>query len=164
MAYQDKITSSIFGRRLGLQAMTTNQTGSGQSGRTAEFIVGAEDIRTPTSTSQTTATYIPAYGVTLLSSANTAATGAVVRLDPPIPGVRKSIIIASTQASQASTIQWLITASTGGAETFQSSWSSSFTVLSSSSPMVIRLEGISTSMWALMNSSASFGSAATTST
>ena len=164
MAWTDKITTTLFGRRLGLQTMTTSQTGSGQTGRTAEFIVGPDAIRWGTSTSQTTATYMPAHGVSVLSSATTPSTAAVIRLDPPIPGVDKTVVILSTAAGVASTIDWIITASTGGAETFVSTWSSSFTVLRTTNPVVIRLRGLSTGMWGLANSSASFSQAATTTT
>ena len=84
--------------------------------------------------------------------------------NPPIPGVDKTIVILSTAAGVASTIDWIITASTGGAETFVSTWSSSFTVLRTTNPVVVRLRGLSTGMWGLANSSASFSQAATTTT
>ena len=162
MAWASQLMTSIFGRRLGLQPYTTNVSGA-QAGRVPDFIVGPEDIRKETSTSETTAAYLKAYGVSLLSSAQTAASGAVMRLDPPIPGVSKQIVIKSTSTA-ASTITWLITASTGGAETFVSTWGTSFTVLSSSTPVVINLMGVTTGLWSLSNSSGSFGSAATTTT
>lgn len=165
MAYNDKVSPSIFGRRFGLQTLSTNQSGA-QVGPAPDFLVGPEDLRIATSTAETTASYMKAYGVTLLTSAQTAATGAVMRLDPPIPGVRKQIQILSTATGVASTIAWYITAGdgTGGAVFRGSTWSSSFTVLSSSTPVLINLMGVTTAIWALTNTSASFGGAATTST
>ena len=164
MAYKTNITTSVFGNRLGLQAMSSAQTGTGQSGRKAEFLVGADDFRVEVTTGQTTATYMPAHGVSILSSGVTPSTAAVIRLDPPIPGVDKTIIILSPAAGVASTIDWIITASTGGGEVFRSSWSSSFTVLRTTDPVLIRLRGLTTGMWGLANSSASFSQAATTTT
>ena len=98
-----------------------------------------------------------------ISSANTAASGAIMKLDAPIPGVEKTIVILSTGTGVASTIAWVIRASDAGAS-FQSSWSSSFTTLTSSVPMCIKLIGLTTAMWGILspNTSGSFVTAATT--
>ena len=163
MAWQSGMLTSIFGRRVGLQPVSTNAMGASVGG--ADLVVGPEDIRMGVSTAETTATAIKAYGVTLLTSAQSAATGAVVRLDPPIPGVRKVISIQSTATAVASTVGWIITSSTGGGAPFVgSTWSSSFTVLASTTPVVINLLGATTGMWLMFNSSGQFSGAATTTT
>ena len=163
MAWNSNILTNLFGRRVGLQPVSTNAMGASVGG--ADLLAGPEDIRMGVSTAETTAAAIKAYGITLLTSAQTAATGAVVRLDPPIPGVRKTISIQSTATAVASTIQWIITSSTGGGAPFiGSTWSSSFTVLASSTPVLIQLMGGTTGQWLMFNSSGQFGGAATTTT
>lgn len=163
MPYGTGIITSIFGRRLGLQSMSSAQSGTQKAGTKCEFLVGPDAFRLQSSTADTTATGLRAYGVSVLSSAQTAASGAIMVLDAPIPGVEKIISIQSTAAGVASTIAWVIRASDSGAN-FQSSWSSSFTTLTSSVAMNMRLVGLTTAMWALVSpqTSAAFVTAATT--
>lgn len=164
MAWANNILTSIFGRRLGLIPGTTNVIGA-NTGPTVDFLAGPEDIKMGVSTAETTAAYMKAYGVTLLTSAQTAASGAVMRLDPPIPGVRKTISIQSTASGVASTIVWWITSSTGGGAPFVgSTWSSSFTVLATSGSANIQLLGVTTGQWLIFNTSGQFLSAAATTT
>lgn len=163
MAYGSNILTSIFGRRLGLQAMTTAQTGTGQAGRVPEFIVGAEDVRKDV-TSETTGTYLKAWGVSVLSTANiTGGTTGVFRLDPPIPGIEKTIVWASTGAP-ATSVKTFVTGSTGGAETFQSTAGSTFTVIASSVGAVLSLMGVTTASWAVLQGTTGSGFTLTTST
>lgn len=163
MAYGSNIITSLFGRRLGLQAMSTTQTGTGQAGRVPEFIVGAEDIRKDV-TSDTTGTYLKAYGVSYLSTTNiTGGTTGVFRLDPPIPGVEKTIVWGSTGAA-ATSVKTFVTASTGGAEVFQSTAGSTFTVIASSVGSVLCLMGVTTGIWAVLQGTTGAGFTLTTST
>lgn len=164
MAYGEKINTSLYGRRFGLQAMSSAVSGTGQSGRTMEFMVGPDAFRSEYTTADTTATYLKPFGVSVISSANSASTNPVYRLDPPIPGVNKTIVFLSTAATVASTVDIMLTFSTGGGEVLRSSWSSSFTVLRSTTPFVLNLFGLTTAMWGTQNSSATFVGAATTST
>lgn len=161
MAYGTGIITSLFGRRVGLQSVSSGQSNTQTAGRKMEFMVGPDDFRVATSTAETTASSLAPFGVSMLSSANTGASGAVMKLDAPIPGVEKTIVVVSTAATVASTIAWVIRASDAGAN-FQSSWSSSFTTLTTSSPCVIKLIGVTTASWGLMNSSAIFSAASTT--
>jgi len=158
MAWSDKITTSLFGRRIGLQRLS-----SAQDARKSEVLVGPDAFRSYATTADTTSNYLAPYGVSVLSSANSASTNPVYRLDAPIPGVGKTITIVSTATGVASTCDFIVTMSTG-AVAIQSTWSTSFTVLRSTNPVVINLMGITTALWALTNSSASFSGAATTST
>lgn len=164
MAWAQFLNTSLFGRRFGLENLSTNRSGTGLAGRRPDFIVGPEDIRKDVTT-ETTGTYLKAYGVSLLTTSSLTASTHVFRLDPPIPGVEKTIVIQSTAATVATTVVFKITLSTGGAEVINgSTWSSSFTVLSSSSPVCVKLVGVTTAVWATNATSGAFGSAATTST
>jgi len=92
MAYGNKVTTSLHGRRVGLQQMSTAQTG----GAKVEMLVGPDDFRVGTNTAESTATNIAAHGFTG-DLGTSAASSAVYTLDPPIPGVRK--VLASSTAN-----------------------------------------------------------------
>lgn len=163
MAYGNSILTTLFGRRLGLQSITTAQSGTGQAGRVPEFLVGAEDIRKEV-VSDTTGTQLKAWGLSALSTANiTGGTTGVFRLDPPIPGVEKTIVWQSTSAA-ATSVKTFVTASTGGAEVFQSTAGSSFTVIASSVGAVLRLMGVTTAIWAVIAGSTGSGFTLSTTT
>ena len=89
MAYGDRILTSIFGRRLGLQRLTSSETGGSRGAH--EFLVGAEDMRVEVTTAETTATNLKPFGYHVLPGTS-AASSAVYTLDPPIPGVRVSVM------------------------------------------------------------------------
>ena len=91
MAYGNKITTSKHGRRLGLQGMSTAETGGGKY----EFLVGPDDFRVGTNTAETTGTNLSAVGFSG-NLGTSAASSAVYTLDPPIPGTRK-VIASSTE-------------------------------------------------------------------
>ena len=59
-AYNSSILTSVYGRRLGLQAMSSGQSGSPGN---AEFLVGPDDQRVAVSTAETTDVQMKAYGV-----------------------------------------------------------------------------------------------------
>lgn len=89
MAFKDKYTTSVHGRRLGLQAMSTPETGSNH-GR-LDFVVGPEEIRVDVTTDESTGTNLKPFGVSVLPGTS-AASSCVYTIDPPIPGVRKYIV------------------------------------------------------------------------
>lgn len=93
--YGNKITTSIHGRRLGLQTMSTGETGGSRG--PVEFLVGPEDIRKGVTTGESTGTNLPAWGVSSVFGTSVASTP-VYTLDPPIPGVLKTIRFASTDS------------------------------------------------------------------
>lgn len=142
MAWKDKITTTIMGSRLGLQAMSTVQTGSRSP---AEFLVGAEAVRVLNSTAETTASNLLPYGQSVLT---TAASSGVYTLDPPIPGVTKTLVFSSSGTASSP-----IYVKTANSETFASSVMSSGTVISSSAGAIatLVLTGISTAVWAVVN-------------
>jgi hypothetical protein len=163
MSWASKITTSLFGSRLGLQTLTTNVTGTGQAGRTYDVLVGAEAVRSDASTADSTATYLKPYGVSLLTTGLSADTTAIFRLDPPIPGVEKTIVWGSTTVGTMGS-KITVTNSTGGGAGLQTSAGSSFTCASSSAGAVLRLVGVTTALWAVVNGSTASGFTFTTST
>jgi hypothetical protein len=140
MSWANRITTSLFGNRFGLQSMTTNISGTGRSGPQPDFLAGPEDLRLGVTTSESTATNLAAYGMSYLTSA---ATSGVYTLDPPIPGVRKSIIFGTTAAT--------IYVKTANSETFMSSLGTSMTVAKSTQNIfgALHLVGLTTSQWAV---------------
>ena len=137
MAYRDKVLTSIFGRRLGLQQMTTAQTG----GRlTAEFLVGPESLRVGVTTAETTSTNVAAYGVSVLPGTS-AGSSAVYTLEPPIPGVRKFIVGGDANGP--------VYLKTVNSEVIVSTVGSSFTTVKISSiGGSFELIGVTTARWA----------------
>jgi len=141
MAFQNFITTSLFGRRLGLQTHTTPQSG----GRVAfESLVGAETVRQSVTTAESTGTNLTAYGVSFVPGTS-AASSAVYTLDPPVPGVQKFINFNNTS-------QGPIYVKTANNETFNSTQGSTFTVLKSTNNQIgcIHLIGLTTATWGLM--------------
>jgi hypothetical protein len=156
MPYNSNIVTSLHGRRIGLQSMSSGQTGAGLAGRKAEFLVGPDGMRHGVTTAETTGTTVPAYGVSFLNGTS-AASSSVYVLDPPIPGVLKTVVFSS-----ANTPQYLRTAN---AETFRTSADSTVaTVISSTlTGAVVQLIGLTTGMWGLLtNGTTVISRAATT--
>lgn len=94
--WASKITTSLRGRRMGLQIMTTGESGGAATRGSREFLVGPEAFRQPVSTANTTDVNVPAYGVQVLP-------GGVFTIDPPIPGVQVTIVGSSDTASYLKT-------------------------------------------------------------
>ena len=130
--------TSIHGRRMGLQSFTTAQSGGSRG--MAEFIVGPEALRYPTTTNQTTAQNVKAWGVTMLPGTSVGSS-AVYVIDPPIPGVRSTI--------QFSTLNGPIHLRTVGGEVFQTTNPSTAatTLNCSSNGGVVDLIGLTTAMY-----------------
>ncbi len=136
MAWSNNIITTIFGRRLGLQPMSSSVSGSGTAGRVAEFLVGADGLRVAVTTAETTAVNLAAHGVSWLG----AVSSGVFTLDPPIPGVHKYIMGSSN-----------FYVKTANSETIASSFGSTMTVigatLGSSATPAIHLMGVTTGQW-----------------
>ena len=145
MAYNAKITTSKHGRRLGLQAMSSAEYG-GSYGR-QEFLVGPESLRETVSTADTTSTNVRAFGITALSGTSVASTP-VYTLDPPIPGVEKVVHFLSTNSA-------LYLKTANGEYIYGSSLGSSATCIISSGGGSVKLVGVSTAIWAVLNVSSS---------
>lgn len=163
MAWISKITTSIFGTRLGLSQVSSSVSGTAVAGRVSEFIVGAEDVRKESSTADTTATALKPWGNSLLTTGLSADATAIFRLDPPIPGVEKTIVWGSTTIGTMSS-KIFVTNSTGGGAGFQTSGGSSFTCVASSAGAVLKLVGVTTGLWGVVNGTTAAGFAYTTTT
>ena len=150
MAFGNNITTSLFGRRFGLQAMSSAQTG----GSADEFLVGPDALRSGVTTAETTATNLEAHGISGVG----AASSGVYTLSPPIPGMTKQLAFTST----ANTAY----VKTANGETFLSSQGTTFSVIKSTQLVagVLNLVGITTGVWGVQAglSTATFALSTTT--
>lgn len=154
MAYFNKYVTSLYGRRVALQRLTTAIFGISKA---AEVIVGPEAVRMGTSTADSTSSNLTAYGVSVLA-ASSVGSSQVYTLDPPIPGVEKTIVFSST----VGVAQYLKGAN---GEFFKSSQGSTMTVLASTAAAysAVRLVPDSTGGWAVLGSlSSAYVKASTT--
>ena len=140
MAFNSGYITSLFGRRIGLQTLSSSQSG-GTRTPPPEFIVGPEDIRKAVTTNESTSTNLSPAGISFLTTANSSG---VYTLDPPIPGVEKTLVFATTGTNP------IYVKTSAGTETFYTTRGTSFSVLCSSqgSGATVRLVGVSTSVWA----------------
>jgi len=95
MPYGNNILTSIYGRRLGLQAFSTAQSGAAVN---AEFLVGPDGLRLGLTTNESTGTAMNPAGVSVLVGTSVASTP-VFTLAPPIPGVKKVVVFGSTDSA-----------------------------------------------------------------
>lgn len=136
MAYN--VDTSIHGRRLGLQKLSSNASGSNHG--TREFLVGPDAYRENVTTSNSTATNVRAWGVQYLPSSSVGSSQ-VYSLDPPIPGITVTVV-----NSTKGTIY--LRASTDASITVWSTQESSACVIKASSHGgIYQLVGISTARW-----------------
>jgi hypothetical protein len=136
--FNDKLFTSVFGRRLGLQNLSTANTG----GRLpVDLLVGAEQVRRGVTTAESTGTNALAHGVSFFPGTS-AASSAVYTLDPPIPGVEKQLIFNSTT-------QGPIYVKTANGETIISTQGTTFSVIKSTGNQVgmLTLMGLTTAIW-----------------
>ena len=145
MPYGDKIRTSIHGRRLGLQQLSSAETGGSKGPR--EYLVGPESFRAGVTTAETTSVNVAAYGVSALANTS-AASSAVYTIDPPVPGVEKVVHMSSGV--------YLNT----GAAIYSSAGTTQATVVSSNAG-VARLTGFTTGIW-LLHSANTVSAAAST--
>ena len=156
MAFRDKIVTSLFGRRFGLQVHTTPESG-GSKGN-IDYLVGPEAIRSGVTTAESTGTNAAAYGISFFPGTS-AASSAVYTLDPPVPGVEKTLVFNSTT-------QGPIYVKTANGETILSTQGTTFSVIKSTNNTVaaIKLYGLTTAIWGMAPglSTASFALSTTT--
>lgn len=156
MAFNNNITTSIgwAGRRLGLQRMSTGQTGSANGFR--EYLVGPDGLRMETTTADSTGANLKPDGFSWLQGTSVGSSSVYV-LDPPIVGVGKRIAFAPANGPT-----YLKTAN---AETLVSSLGSSFTTVKGASlGGVLELQPLTTAQWAIVGfvSTGSFSLTTTT--
>lgn len=137
MAYSNNITTSLYGRRAGLQIMSTAQSGGSKGAR--EYLVGPEDIRRGVTTAESTGSNVAADGISYLPGSSAASSG-VYTIDPPIPGVRKTIVGGVSNGP--------VYLKTNGSETILTTLGSTFTTVKvSSQGGSFDLIGLTTAIW-----------------
>ena len=98
LQFKDGYITSVFGRRIALQTLTSGESGSTTytPGLSAppEFLIGPDGVRMEVTTDDTTSTKLKAWGISVLATADT--TKSVYILDPPIAGVRKIVHFGSS--------------------------------------------------------------------
>lgn len=135
MAFANKIRTSLYGRDLGIQSLTTPESGSGNG--VMRFLVGAvEAWRQAVAVGGSTATNMKPAGVELTNTGSSA----VQVLDPPVPGVEKTIVSSGGSTSFVRTLN---------SETLESSRGSSFTVMRFTQGGIVRLVGLTTARWGI---------------
>ena len=154
MSNESSIITSVYGRRIGLQQMSSAQTGS-VAGRKSEFLVGPDEHKIGVTTNESTATNLKPHGVSFINGTS-AASSSVYVIDPPIPGVRKTVVFSS-----ANTPIYLRTAN---GETFRTSADTTIaTVISSTlTGAVVELIGLTTAIYGLLTNGTSVISRAAT--
>jgi hypothetical protein len=152
MAWNSNIINSLFGRRFGLMFLSTDIHGISKVG---EVLVGPEALRFYHSTAETTAANIVPYGHSYLSSA---ASSGVYTLDPPIPGVEKTLTFGTSGAT--------IYVKSANSETFVTTQGTSQTVMKSTQnvPFTVRLVPASSAQWMVLGAGSSAIVAMTTTT
>lgn len=146
MPYNNSILTSIYGRRLGLQPLSTGQSG-GTKGP-LEFLAGPDEIRLGVTTSETTSTPLDASGVSYLVGTSAASTP-VYSISPPIPGVRKTVFFGSTDSAL------YLKNSSGCSFAGTSLGNTGATVIRSSGGGSVSLVGVSTALYAVLAVSSS---------
>lgn len=140
MAFGSQILTSIYGRRLGLQTMSSAQTGGSKGAK--DYLVGPAEFRAAVTTAETTSANVESHGTSYLPGTS-AASSAVYTLDPPIPGVSKRVLFDSSNGP--------IYLKTANSETFLTTVGSTHTTIKASSfGGSISLIGITTAIWGLM--------------
>jgi hypothetical protein len=145
MAFNSGIVTSIFGRRLGLQTLSSSQSG-GTRTPAPEYLVGPDSFRQSVTTGETTSSNLYPSGVSYLT---TAQSSGVYTIDPPVPGVEKTLIFATTGTNPI-----YLRTSTDASITIATSQGTTMCVISSSQAefTAIKLIGATTASWVAANS------------
>jgi hypothetical protein len=150
MAFSDRIHESIRGRNLGFEFISSARHGSTQGGR---MLAGPDAYRQLNTTAESTGTNLRAFGVSVLVDSS-AGSSQVWTLDPPIPGVEKTVVFSSTantqylRVSTGATIT-IITATQGTTKCVVSS--------TATAAQTLQLVGVTTAVWAAVPSAISSG-------
>jgi len=137
MAFSDKITTSLFGRRLGLQNMSTVQTGGSYGAQ--DYLVGPADFRVGVTTAETTSANLKSHGNSALI-ASSVGSSQVYTLDPPVPGVSKTIYNSTNATAYVKTKNSEVILSTVG--------STQTVIALPAAGVMITLTGLTTALWA----------------
>ena len=134
MSFESLIRESIWGRRFGLSRLSSAVDGSTRSGK--DWLAGPEGTRVNVSTAETTSVELHPFG---LSNLSTVSSG-VHTLNPPIPGIQKTIVCTGGATEYVKT---------RNSETLESSAGSTFTTMKWVGYGVAHLVGLTTARWLL---------------
>ena len=138
--------TSIYGKRLGLQLLSSGQTGGSKGFQ--EYLVGPDGFRDPSTTSESTGTPINPSGLSFIVGTSVASTP-VFTLAPPVVGVKKRLFFNSTDSAL------YVKMSSGVAIAGTSLGNTGATVIRSSGGGYVELEGVTTALYAALNVSSS---------
>lgn len=138
MPYGSQILTSIYGRRLGLQGLSTGQSGGSKA---IELLVGPDDFRQGVTTNESTGTAMAPSGISYLVGTSVASTP-VFQLSPPIPGVPKKIFFGSTDSAL------YVKAASGCSFAGTSLGNTGATAIRSSGGGYVELMGVTTAIYA----------------
>ena len=155
MAFETRINESIRGRNLGFEQISSGMHGSTQGGR---VLVGPETLRNAATTADTTAKNLRAFGYSVLT---TAQSSGVYIIDPPMPGVQKSITFHTTAGSASP-----IYLKTANGETIGTTQGTTMSILVSSQTgyYCLTMVALTTAAWAVVGTLSSAHIRACTST
>ena len=149
MSFEDKIRESIWGRRLGIQHLSTVESGGSRGGK--DYLVGPEAVRAAVTTTESTSVNIHPFGVSQLSTESSG----VHEIDPPVPGVSKVIVNSSDSTS------FLYA---GSGQNFALASGSSYTHIRFINRTAVQLMGVTTALWAVVGAPTTGGFTVSTST
>lgn len=144
MSFEARMNTSIHGRELGLQRMSSGEMGSTHPSR---FLVGPEGIRQNVSSAETTSVILRPFGVSNLSTVSSG----VHTLAPPIPGIHKTVVCTGGATEYVKS---------ANAETFESSRGSTFTTLKFNAYGIAEMVGFTTARWLLLGMAGDSGDSA----
>ena len=147
MGFAKKITTSLHGRVVGIQSLSSAESGSGNG--VQHFIAGqVAGVRVEVTTAETTSRNLAAHGLSQFGTTSTGTgSSAVYTLDPPIPGISKFIALTCGASEGPIYIK------TGG-PTIESTAGSTFQTIKLSTRQFVELIGVTTSRWMTFLSSA----------
>lgn len=135
---RNRLVTSIFGRRLGLESNNALGGMVGVINPISGFSSGGTTI-----TSTDVGTAIPAYGLTAVGASGASATTAYV-LAAPIPGVRKTLFVPTTGYA-------VVLSSTGSFYCSTASVTSTYQIATfTGKGNVLELMGVTTALWAVL--------------
>lgn len=148
--FASKINRSIRGRDLGFQDLSSAESGSGNG--TQRFLAGTViGVRVDVTTAETTSANVKAHGLSQFGTTSTGTgSSAVYTLDPPIPGITKTIVLSCGASDGPIYIK------TANSETIESTAGSSFTTMKVSTRGKWDLIGVTTARWFTAAASAAF--------
>jgi hypothetical protein len=142
MGFANKVLTSIHGRVLGIQALSSAESGGSRG--TQRFIAGeVADIRREVSTAETTSVNMKPHGMSHLATTSTG-NGTVFTIDPPIPGISKTIALTCGASDGPVFVK------TTGA-TIESSAGSTYQTIKLTTRQLVEMIGVTTARWMMLS-------------